>query len=124
MLSKEEVLKNYEKLETFIDNRFGKRLVDFLTIEELNQIGIKVKEEYVDEWEVEKEWSRENIIKELISDAEFGKMKAEDERGISASLMTEVCEAWLFILEDTELTPDDYGYNLVFFEEILDKYNE
>ena len=121
MITKQEVLDNYELLETSIDNRFGKRLVDFLTFEELSQIA-KVNDEYKDKWVVEKEWTEENIVKQLVSDAEFGKEKAENERGISSALMTQVCEAWLFVLEDTDIPSDDWGYNLGFFERILKKY--
>lgn len=123
MKTKQEVLENYNKLETMFDNRFAKRLVDYLTVDELKTIGIKIKDEYVDNWEIDKEWTEENIIKELVSDAEFGKTKAENERGISSALMTEVCEAWLFVIEDDDITSDDYGYNLDFFNRILKKYN-
>lgn len=123
MKTKQEVLENYKKLETAIDNRFAKRLVDYLTVDELKTIGLVVKDEYVDDWVVEKEWTEENIIKNLISDAKFGKEKAENERGISSALMTEVCEAWLFVIEDNEIISSDYGYNLSFFNEILKKYN-
>ena len=52
----------------------------------------------------------------------FEKEKAENERGISSALMTQVCEAWLFVLEDTDIPSDDWGYNLGFFERILKKY--
>ena len=59
-----------------------------------------------------------------MKDAEFGKEKAESERGISSALMTEVCEAWLYVLEDDTIVSADYGYNLFFFQEILDKYGD
>lgn len=124
MLSKSEMLKKYPDLETCIDNRLLKRLVDYLTVEELAEIGIQVKSEFQETWTVKKEWNEENIIKELISDAKFGMEKAEDERGISASLMTEVCEAWLVILEDDSIVSDEWGYNYRFFEEIVKKYSE
>lgn len=123
MRSKKEVLDNYNKLETCIDNRFGKRLADFLTIEELSKIGIKVKTEFIEDWVVEKEWTEENIIEQLISDAQFGMEKAENERGISSGLMTEVCEAWLFVLDDNSIVSCDVGYNYEFFKEILEKYS-
>lgn len=123
MLSKEKVLENYHKLETSIDIRFISRLVDFLTAEEVESLGYELKEGAKDDWKVEKEWTEENIIKQLIEDAEFGKEKAENERGISSALMTEVCEAWLFVLEDDSIVSDDWGYNLGFFEDILKKYD-
>ena len=80
MRTKQEVLENYKELETCIDNRFGKRLADFLTVEELSQIGIQVKDEYKKDWVVEREWTEENIIKKLVADAKFGKEKAEGEK--------------------------------------------
>jgi len=123
MKTKQEILENYEKLETMFDKRFAKRLVDYLTVDELKTIGIEVKGEYVDNWVVNKRWTEENIIKELVSDAKFGKAKAEDERGISLSLMTEVCVAWLFVLEDKDIAPYGFNYNLGFFNRILRKYN-
>ena len=61
MLSKSEMLDKYTELETCIDNRFGKRLIDFLTVKELKTIDIQVKEEYIGTWEVKKEWTEENI---------------------------------------------------------------
>lgn len=124
MLSKEEVLEQYGKLETSIDNRFGSRLANFLTVEELGKIGITVKDEFRDSWEVNKEWAEENIIKQLISDAEFGLEKAENQRGISSALMTEVCEAWLVVLEDDSIKSDDIEYNYHFFRKILEKYGD
>ena len=124
MLSKKEVLERYDELETSIDNRLLKRLVDFLTVEELATINVAVKSKFVDDWTVEKEWTEENIIAKLISDAKFGLEKAENQRGISASLMTEVCEAWLVILEDDSIVAEDEGYNCSFFKEILEKYSE
>lgn len=124
MKTKKEVLDNYEKLETCIDHRFGKRLATFLTVEELPKINVIVTEEVIDEWPVEKEWTEQNIIGQLVSDAEFGMEKAKNERGISSSLMTEVCEAWLFILEDDTIEPLYEEYNLGFFEEILNKYSK
>lgn len=123
MLSKNEVLERYKELETTIDNRFGRRLANFLTVEELTGIGMKVKPEYKDDWVVEKEWKEENIIDQLVKDAEFGKMKAEDERGISSALMMEVCQSWLIVLEDSSINLDNYfGYGLEFFKKILKKY--
>ena len=38
--------------------------------------------------------------------------------------MTEVCEAWLTVLEDDEIVSSNFGYNLPFFEEILEKYQK
>lgn len=123
MLNKSEVITQYKELETCIDNRFFKRFCKYLDVDEIEQCGFKVKEEAKADWKIECEWTEENIIKELISDAEFGLEKAENERGISSSLMTEVCEAWLVVLEDNDFESEDWGYNYHFFKDILNKYN-
>lgn len=118
MLSKEEVLNR-----TSIDPKFARRLVDFLTVEELSQIGIKINEAYVDEWKVEKEWSRENIIEKLMIAAHHGKKDCGDEIISGPSWLFMECVAWLNILEDEELLPANVRYASGFFNDILDKYN-
>ena len=122
MRTKEEVIEVYDKLETCIDSRFIRRFCDFLTVDELEQCGTSVKEEYRSTWTVQKEWIERNIIEQLLEDANFGLEKAKNERGISSALMTEVCQAWLYVLEDDEIKPSDYGYNVSFFKQIIDKY--
>lgn len=118
MLSKEDLLNR-----TSIDPKFARRLVDFLTVEELSQIGIKINEAYVDEWNVEKEWSENIIEKELVIAAHFGKMDGGDEIISGPSWMFLECVAWLDILEDEELLPANVNYASEFFKDILDKYD-
>lgn len=122
MLDKSEVIAQYKELETSIDNRFFKRFCKYLNVDEVEQCGFQVKEEAKDDWEIECKWTEENIIKELVADAKFGLEKAENERGISSALMTEVCEAWLVVLEDDDFCSSDWGYNAPFFRDILEKY--
>lgn len=97
MKTKEEIVNNYEKWETFLEDRFGNRLCEFLTEEEINKIGFKLKDgiEHTPE-----EWTRENILKQLKEDVEFGFEKALDHRGISASLMYDVVRKWNMVLEE------------------------
>lgn len=122
MLTKTETIEQYKDLETTIDNRFFNRFCKYLNTDEIKQCGFTLREGV--KWEIESEWTQENIINELISDAKFGLEKAENERGISSGLMTEVCEAWLTILEDNEIVSEDTGYNVLFFKEILNKYGD
>lgn len=106
----EEILENYKEYETALDDRFGVRLCEFLTEEQAKQIGYGAAEGY--EWKVEKEWTKENIIKQLKEDIKFGLEKAQNGRGISASLMFDVVKSWLKVLEDEDtLIHFNYYYN-------------
>lgn len=119
-----EILNDYDNYRTVLDDRFGSRFIDFLTIEEMESIGFELKDEYKKDWQP-KEWNEENIIEQLKEDIEFGIAKAEDERGISASLMFEVVKSWLKVLEDKEILEyfeDYYDYGLNGFYKARDKY--
>ena len=119
-----EILENYDNYKIYIDDRFGSRFIEFLTITEMESIGIKLKDEYKENWQP-KEWTEENIINQLKEDIKFGIEKAEDERGISSSLMFEVVKSWLRVLEDEETLKyfeDYYGYGLNGFYSARSKY--
>ena len=122
----EEVLNSYDEYKIFLDDRFGIRFADFLTTEQLEKIGFKIKEEYIEEHNNNiKEWNKENVINQLKEDIEFGIEKAEDKRGISSSLMFDVVKNWLKILEDydtLEYFNDYYDYGLNGFYPARDKY--
>ena len=119
-----EILDNYKDYETPLDDRFGSRFIDFLTIEEMAKIGIELKDEYKENWQP-KEWNEENVINQLKKDIKFGIEKAEDERGISSSLMFYVVKSWLKVLEDEEMLEnfeDYYDYGLNGFYPARNKY--
>lgn len=119
-----DILNNYDNYKTVLDDRFGNRFIDFLTIEEMESIGIELKDEYKKDWQP-KEWNEENIIEQLKKDIEFGIEKAEDERGLSSSLMFEVVKSWLKVLEDKETLEyfeGYYDYGLNGFYPARDKY--
>lgn len=119
-----EVLNNYDNYKIVLEDRFGSRFVDFLTVEEMESIGFKLKDEYKKDWQP-KEWNEENIIEQLKEDIQFGIEKAENERGISSSLMFEVVKSWLKVLEDEETLKyfdDYYDYGLNGFYPARDKY--
>lgn len=122
----EEVLENYDKYKTCLEDRFGIRLCEFLTTEQMKQIGFEVKKGYTKEHNNNiKEWNEENVINQLKEDIRFGIEKAEDERGISSSLMFEVVKSWLKVLEDNEILSyfvDYYDYGLNGFYPARDKY--
>lgn len=102
----EEVLNNYKEYQTTLDDRFGKRLCDFLTNEQAQTIGFEFVDGYVNQ---PKEWTHENIVAQLKDDLEFGWEKCCDERGVSAELMSEVVRSWCKVLENG-LEDIEYGW--------------
>lgn len=122
----EEILENYEEYETVLEDRFGRRFSDFLTIEQMKKIGFELKEEYKKEWKP-KEWTEENILKQLKEDVLFAMRKMSDERGISSELMHAVVRSWMKVLEDEELAEElsysycDYGKQHM--RDVAEKYN-
>lgn len=117
-----EILDHWEEWETFIEDRFGKRLCAFLTVEQAEKIGWKFNEGHV---HTPKEWSKENILEQLRQDVGFGWEKACDERGISASLMFDVVLKWCRVLEDglENWNENHYGpYGKPLFQAVAKKY--
>lgn len=124
MKTLEQIAKEY-KSET-LDGRDLTRLSIFIPYNMLNDFGIKPKDEYDDEeiWNKHiKEFTRENILKQLEEDVDFGFEKALDKRGISASLMYEVVRMWNWILEEGLEDFDSYAqYGLPLFKATAVKY--
>ncbi len=121
----EEVLNNYEEYRVELEDRFGRRLLDFLTLEQAEKIGFEIKDEYKKDWKVEKEWTRENILEQLEKDVRFGWEKACDERGISSSLMFSVVMSWNKVLEEglEDFDEDNYAmYGKPLFIATAEKY--
>lgn len=122
----EEILKNYEEeWATFLDDRFGARLCQFLTEEQIESIGFSINEEYKGQ-HVPKEWTRENILEQLKDDVEFGFEKALDRRGISSGLMFDVVRKWNKVLEEglEDWDEDHYAmYGLPLFKATAVKYD-
>jgi len=114
----EEILNNYGEYETFLDDRFGVRLLDFLTEEQAEQIGFKFKEGYE---HVPTEFTETNVLKQLKSDIEFGYSKCLNKRGISAELMSDVVRSWCKVLENG-LENVDYGWYGDNVFKTIDKY--
>lgn len=124
MKTKEEILSNYSNWSTFLDDRFGSRLIQFLTEEEMAKIGFELKDEYKGKHEA-KEWTKENILAQLKEDVAFGFEKALNCRGISASLMFDVVLKWNRVLEDglEDWDENEYAmYGLPLFKATAVKY--
>jgi len=120
----EEILNNYKAWGTFLDDRFGIRLCEFLTEEQCAKIGFEYKEEYKGKHQP-KEWTKENILEQLKADVEFGFEKALDKRGISSGLMFDVVLKWNRVLEDglENWDKDEYAqYGLPLFKATAVKY--
>lgn len=120
-----EILSNYKQdWQIFLDDRFGKRLTDFLTEEQCAQIGFVFKDEYKGTHKPI-EWTRDNILEQLKKDVEFGFEKALNQRGISSSLMFEVVRRWNKVLEEglENWDEDNYAnYGLPLFKATALKY--
>lgn len=122
MKSVKWVLDNYDNLKTLMEDRFGKRFASFLSEEQMKQIGLELKDEYKGK-HIPKVWNEENVLAQLKEDVAFGIEKALDHRGISASLMFDVCRAWCIVLENG-LENTDYGwYGDKLFKALDQKYN-
>lgn len=111
-----------------LDGRDFSRLCQFIPFNLLDKFGIQPNEEYnsEDKWnEHLVPFTRENILKQLERDVEFGFEKALDKRGISSSFMFEVVKMWNWILEEglEDWSNDDYAmYGLPLFKATAVKY--
>lgn len=127
MKTLEQIAEEY-KSET-IDGRDVARLAEFFPFDMLGRIGFTPIDEYNDKkkWdkEVKKDFTRENVLKQLEEDVAFGFEKALDRRGISAGLMFYVVRMWNWILEEglEDFSEDNYAqYGLPLFKATAEKY--
>lgn len=107
---------------TALDGRDLMRFAQFIPEERLSEFGLSIKEEFKGKHK-SIEMTRENIIKQLKEDVEFGFEKALDKRGISSSLMAEVVRMWNWILEEGLEHFNEYAqYGLPIFKATAVKY--
>lgn len=107
-----EYVKNHvDEIEqdNFLDHRWTKRFLDFIPTDEWEKYGFKYSGCSPEEPFEVKEWTEENILKQLKADTEFAIEKATNHRGISASLMNGVLQSWCIVLENG-LETTDYGW--------------
>ena len=81
MKTLDEIVNNYEEWSVFLDDRFGVRLAQFLTQEQLEKIGFKWNSD--EPYPEPKEWTRENILSQLKEDAR----KAKNRENPNSELM-------------------------------------
>ena len=123
MKTLDEIVNNYKEWSVFLDDRFGVRLAQFLTQEQLEKIGFKWNSD--EPYPEPKEWTRENVLSQLKEDVEFGFEKALGKRGISASLMFAVVLRWNRVLKEglEDYPEDNYAmYGLPLFKATAEKY--
>lgn len=107
-----------------LDGRDKQRLADFITEEKLPFMGMELKEEFKGKHQP-KPFTREEIIKQMKNDVEFGFEKALNRRGISSYFMFEVVRMWNWILEEglEDFPDEDYThYGLPLFKATALKY--
>ena len=124
MKTLEYIAENYKS--NTIDGRDFHRLAQFIPFDMLPKFGIEPNEEWdnKEKWDAHiKPFTRENILKQLESDVEFGFEKALNKRGISSGLMYEVVKMWNWILEEGLEDFDNYPmYGLPLFKATAVKY--
>lgn len=117
----EEILK-YES--EALDGRDIGRLGSFMTLEQLEVVGLKPSTP--EAW-VPEEFTRENVIKHLARDLEFAFEKALNKRGLSAGMMFSVIKMWMWVLDEHEdlvnWSDDNYAmYGLPLFKAVALRY--
>lgn len=125
MKTLEEIREAY-KDET-LDGRQTNRLAQFIHFKDLESWGLTPNEEVTEEqWEEHVvPFTRENVLKQLKADVEFGFEKALNQRGISSSLMFECVRFWNNVLEEglENWSDDNYAmYGLPLFKATAVKY--
>lgn len=119
MLQLDYILNNWDKSNSLLGNMFGRRLRQFLTVEQAKSIDWEVLKQYHNPIE----FTKQNVIKQLESDVAFGFKKALEKNLLISKLMFDVVKEWLFILEDPLKNFDDYSmYGLLLFKAVAVKY--
>lgn len=119
MLQLDYILNNWDKSNSLLGDMFGRRLRQFLTVEQAKSIDWEVLKQY----HKTIEFTKQNVIKQLESDVAFGFKKALEKNLLISKLMFDVVKEWLFILEDPLKDFDDYSmYGLPLFKAVAVKY--
>lgn len=122
MKTVEQIVDSY-KSKT-LDGRDISRLIQFLTEEQCEKMGMELKDEYKGK-HTPIPFTRENILEQLKEDVAFGFEKALNQRGISSSLMFSVVRMWNWVLEEglEDFDEDNYAqYGLPLFKATAEMY--
>ena len=119
MLQLDYILNNWDKSNSLLGDMFGRRLRQFLTVEQAKSIDWEVSKQY----HKTIEFTKQNVLKQLESDVAFGFKKGLEKNLLISKLMFDVVKEWLFILEDPLKDFDDYSmYGLPLFKAVAVKY--
>lgn len=119
MLQLDYILNNWDKSNSLLGDMFGRRLRQFLTVEQAKSIDWEVSKQYHNTIE----FTKQNVLKQLESDVSFGFKKALEKNTLFSKLMFDVVKEWLFILEDPLKDFNKYDkYGLPLFKAVAIKY--
>lgn len=130
MKSFEDALAFVKQWDGAFDGRDIKRFSLFLPLDRLAEAGLEAEEGVTaEEWGEPRPWTEEEVVKQLLEDAEFGLQKAIGERGLSSNCMFHVVNMWCHLLENgLEDEEERYGYGLGYgrslFEKVLKHYEQ
>ena len=94
-----------------LDGRDLTRLMQFIPEDQLGGFGMELLEEFVGKHE-HIPFTKENVLKQLKEDVEFGFTKALNRRGLSSGMMFECVQMWNWILEEGLEDYKDYNYSM------------
>lgn len=97
MKTLQQIKKEYKSQA--MDGRDLQRLAQFIPADMLADYGLAINDEYKG-LHKHKEFTKDNILKQLKADVAFGFEKALGKRGISSSFMVDVVTMWNWILEE------------------------
>lgn len=124
MLTQEKVLAAIMagRSSDALDCRDYARLSAFFPDSDLPTLGFTLKEGAAPREIIV--WTEENVRKQLADDLAFGFEKTLNQRGISASLMVNVVQMWMWVLGDDELaTSENYAqYGLPILKAVALKF--
>ena len=116
-----EAVKAGKKSQT-LDGRDFQRLIDFFPVSEWQNFEFKIKDGAAHPPILP--WTPEAVVEQMKSDVAFGFEKALGQRGISAGLMHEVVQMWLWVLDDPLQYHEEYAqYGLPLFKAVAIKYS-
>lgn len=119
MLQLDYILNNWDKSNSLLGDMFGRRLRQFLTVEQAKSIDWEVSKQYHNTIE----FTKQNVLKQLESDVSFGFKIALEKNTLFSKLMFDVVKEWLFILEDPLKDFNKYDkYGLLLFKAVAIKY--
>lgn len=122
--------KNNVPSSIYLENRCLTRLCIFMSFKTAKELGIasdkyKTSEEWEEAGET-KEWNKENCLEQFKKDLNFAIEKAENERGISTSLMRDVVSMWVYVFnKEEQLNSKKYthDYCLDYFADVNKEFD-